>query len=43
MQDDNREIIIQINQDAEDEISGINKKNDDNQTQVGEMSLKSKA
>ncbi len=43
MQEDNREIIKQIQDDAEYEIEDINKKNIQNQTQVQDMSLKSKA
>jgi len=43
MEEDNREIIKQIMDDAEYEIEDINKKNAQNQTQVLDMSLKSKA
>lgn len=43
MQEDNREIIKQINDDADYEIEEIKKKNVANQTQVQDMSLKSKA
>jgi len=43
MEEDNSEIIKQIMDDAEYEIEDINKKNAQNQTQVLDMSLKSKA
>mmetsp|Transcript_20483 Transcript_20483/g.19453 ORF Transcript_20483/g.19453 Transcript_20483/m.19453 type:complete len:107 (+) Transcript_20483:2499-2819(+) len=43
MQEDNKEIINQIQQDAEFEIKDIDDKNKQNQTQVQDMSLKSKA
>ena len=43
MKDDNEEIIRQINEDAKFEITDIDDKNNANQKQVNEMSLKSKA
>ena len=43
MKDDNEEIIRQINEDAKFEIQDIDDKNSQNQRQVNEMSLKSKA
>jgi uncharacterized protein (DUF3084 family) len=43
MQEDNKEIIKQIEDDASFEIKDINDKNYQNQTQVQDMSLKSKA
>ncbi len=43
MDEDNKEIIKQINDDADYEIEEIKKKNVQNQTQVQDMSLKSKA
>lgn len=41
--EENEEIIQQITQDTAFEIEDINNKNKNNKTQVGDMSLKSKA
>lgn len=42
-EEDNKEILEQIRQDAENEENDIGSKNEQNKKQVGEMSLRSKA
>jgi len=43
IQKENEEILVQIKEDTNFEITDITKKNDNNKSQVNDMSLKSKA